>query len=190
MNHPTTSIPVKILLCLKQMLWGGALFLCVLSLWGCSSTPKTEVTASIAVTSTPLDRPERGEIKFETIQSGHLSGIARRTRIVIRSRPDWEQFWRLHTGNRRPLPTAPEVDFQKDMIVAVMMGQQSSGGYTIAIESITQENEKMRVDVQEQEPAEDAMTSSALSAPFHIVTVPVWDGEIEFQKLTKTQDLP
>jgi len=158
----------------------------VLLQWGCStptnpkSDPEPEPVGETH--AAVINPPEVREVAFDTVQSGSMSGLARRGRVVIRNQEEWTLFWKRHSAIRRPIPEAPEIDFSKNMVLAVMMGQQSSGGYTIEITSVKQKEGKMMVEVRETDPSKSTTTLSALTAPFHIVTVPKWEGEIVFSK--------
>jgi hypothetical protein len=73
-------------------------------------------------------------IPFETIDKGDYSYYRGNdpdfsgAEIVIRDRESWAWFWRKHTGSIQPPLTLPQVDFRTEMVVAVILGYQTSGG--------------------------------------------------------------
>src|SRR3990167_3278268 len=81
--------------------------------------------------------PAGNGVHFVTIDSGVSSGIATRETLVIKDEGEWLTLWRRHVSNRLPAPSAPNVDFSSEMVIAVFSGGRSSGGYAIKIERIT-----------------------------------------------------
>ena len=73
-------------------------------------------------------------IPFETIDMGEVSyfryedSLFQGAELVIRDIASWESFWRLHSQGMNPPPPLPKVTFQKEMILAVILGNQGSGG--------------------------------------------------------------
>jgi hypothetical protein len=95
------------------------------------------------------------------------TGINEKRRLVIRDANAWAAFWsELGTGDR------PAVDFTRDLVVAVAAGQQSSGGHEIAVETVSQSNGELRIEVVETSPGPNCMTTSALTQPVDVVVVP------------------
>jgi hypothetical protein len=101
---------------------------------------------------------------------GLYAGIRTPTEKVMRTPTEWAALWRQAHANRTP-PAAPSVDFAKEMVIAVFMGQRSTGGYSIAIENVAFGEKEIRVTVREQTPPPDAIVTQALTQPFHMVVV-------------------
>ena len=89
---------------------------------------------------------------------------------------DGDQFvsaWNSIFGSARagrPVPP-PEVDFKKEMVLAVFIGEKRTGGYSVEIKSAVEENGKLVVTVSETAPKPDAIVTQALTSPFHLVAV-------------------
>lgn len=99
------------------------------------------------------------------------TGINERRRQVIRDANGWAAFWaELGVGDR------PAVDFTQDLVVAVAAGQQSSGGYEIAVDQVAQNNGELTIEVVEISPSPNCMTTSALTQPVDVVIVPRVDA--------------
>lgn len=64
------------------------------------------------------------------------------------------------------------VDFSKYNVVAVSMGQQRSGGYSITIKKVTVEGNTAQVLVKKTAPEPGAMVTMALTAPYCIAAIP------------------
>ena len=164
-------------------------FLLALILSGCS-TPDSPTSSQMSDQDPAQVYMNNLEpVPCETIQAGTVSGIARRSRLVIQSNEEWIAFWNRHASRQRPVSEPPAVDFDNQTVLAVLMGQQSSGGYSIEIQSVYQVDGALEVNVMEREPDRNVMTISALTAPFHLVAIPKWEKEIRFNKEPRSTQL-
>ncbi|MBU6400270.1 MAG: protease complex subunit PrcB family protein [Verrucomicrobia bacterium] len=119
-------------------------------------------------------------LPLRTLARGASSAITAPLRQVIKDRAAWELFWAKHTANSLPPSQAPAVDFNRDMVIAVTMGQQRTGGYAIEIVRVEPVGPQLRVVVKPSAPRPGAMTIQALTAPFHFVAVPRSDLAPDF----------
>jgi hypothetical protein len=95
------------------------------------------------------------------------TGIGESRRLVIRDANGWDQFWsELAVGER------PDVDFSRDVVVAVAAGQRSTGGYEIAVDRVTLVDGQLQVEVVERTPGPNCMTTASLTQPVDVVVVP------------------
>lgn len=108
-----------------------------------------------------------GALESRRIGQWTRTGISEARRLVIRDANSWADFWsELGMGDR------PEVDFTRDLIVAVAAGQRSSGGYEIAIDRVWQASGELTVEVVETAPGPNCITTAALTQPVDVVAVP------------------
>ena len=99
------------------------------------------------------------------------TGIGESRRLVIRDANAWAQFWsELGVGEQ------PNVDFTRDVVVAVAAGQRSTGGFEIVVDRITQTDGELSVEVVERTPGPNCMTTASLTQPVDVVVVPVADA--------------
>jgi hypothetical protein len=95
------------------------------------------------------------------------SGIKGTRRLVIRDPATWSRFWaELGAGVR------PQVDFGRDLVIAVASGERSSGGHDIAVQRVAREGGQLRIEVLETTPGPGCMSTSALTQPVDVVVVP------------------
>lgn len=89
--------------------------------------------------------------------------------LVARDITELERLWRENIGDQ-PLP---EVDFQRERVVFLLLGAQSSGGYSIDIHGVSREQEgaNLEVDATLTQPMTGAMTSQAITAPYSVIAV-------------------
>ena len=126
---------------------------------------------------------------FQTIESGDQSGIGGEepSLFVLRNEDDWRDFWSLHQSHTLPPPEPPDVDFERDMVIAAVDGAQPSGGYTFEIDAIGQEDGRMIVSVTRRVP-EGCVTTAALTQPYEIVRLARSDLDAEIEVTEETYD--
>jgi hypothetical protein len=94
------------------------------------------------------------------------TGIGESRRLVIRDANTWAEFWsELGVGDR------PDVDFSKNVVVAVAAGQRPTGGYEIAVDRVRQANGELTVEVVETAPGPNCTTTASLTQPVDVVVV-------------------
>lgn len=78
----------------------------------------------------------------------------------------------------------PEVDFDRYIVIAAMLGPKSTGAYAISIMHTSQTGTEVRVEVDVVEPEPGSMTVQILTSPYHLVTAERADfvprGELVF----------
>ncbi len=145
-----------------------------LLLVGCANR-ETEIASS------PDEIKEPETLTMRDLAQGTSSGIRQPLREVIRSQEEWDKLWGRHVSQRTPQPSAPEVDFDREMVIVATMGKQSTGGYQIQISQVRKLPEKaVQVTIQEKTPPEGAFTTQALTYPFHFAAVPKTDLPVRF----------
>lgn len=67
----------------------------------------------------------------------------------------------------------PSVDFDRDGVVAVFMGERPTGGHSIEVERVVlREDGKLLVEILLRSPGPECLTTLALTQPYQIVSVP------------------
>src|SRR5438128_525383 len=73
-------------------------------------------------------------VKLRELAKGGFSGIQRPSQLVITNKQQWEKVWTEHSAGRTPQPL-PQVNFERETVIFVTLGQKRTGGYTIKIDS-------------------------------------------------------
>lgn len=107
--------------------------------------------------------------------------------VVLQTQGAFDTYWRELTGE----PSAPrDVDFSKEFLIAVQMGERPSMGYKVLIRSIerTKPNE-ITVTWEERKPDPSGINAAVMTAPYEIVRVERKNanGVIVFKKREATQ---
>jgi hypothetical protein len=113
--------------------------------------------------------PEQAATDLEIRRIGRWisSGIKGARQLVIRDPATWSQFWsELGAGVR------PQVDFGRDLVIAVASGERSSGGHDIEVQRVTRAGGDLRIEVLRTSPGPNCMATAALTQPVDVVLVP------------------
>jgi hypothetical protein len=66
----------------------------------------------------------------------------------------------------------PAVDFERDGVIAVFMGERPTGGHAIRVERVARGADGLLVEVVLQTPSPECMTTQAVTRPYQTVLVP------------------
>ncbi len=155
--------------------------------------PGDDVAPSIQFRVRAAPDPVRpGPVTFETIAQGAMSRIRSTENVVIKDTASWDALWRRHTGFSVPpprpggpellrLPSAPAVDFTREMVVARFMGTRNSGGFGTEIQRISRDaTNDYTVSVVDRSPAPGMPVTRVITSPFHMVRVTRTEGQVAF----------
>ena len=72
----------------------------------------------------------------------------------------------------KPSPAlAPIVDFDREMVVGIFLGEKSTGGYEVEIVRAERRDSSLYFYYREESPPPNAMVTQALTQPFHLVRI-------------------
>ncbi len=109
------------------------------------------------------------------------SGIDEPGQFIVRNAADWAALWQRIQSHRRPTPTLPEVDFEREMMIVVAAGQHRTGGYSIRIDRAWREGAKTIIVVHEEAPGPGCVVASAITSAVDIARLPVAPEPVEFR---------
>ncbi len=111
---------------------------------------------------------------------GNHCGITEPKQIVITDAKEWAEIWKQVHRGKIPVPKVPDIDFNKNMVLAVFMGQKPTSGYAIQITEVARSNGEVFAKLKETAPTKGAIVLQVLTQPFHIVVVPKVDAKVRF----------
>jgi hypothetical protein len=139
------------------------------------ATPAPEPSAAPVAPPSEQASPPQGYAPYGTAGTVEIrrlgqwtrTGISESRRLVIRDANAWAEFWsELGVGER------PEVDFSRDLVVAVAAGQRPTGGHEIAVGQVAQNGGALTISVVETTPGPNCMTTASLTQPVDVVVIP------------------
>jgi hypothetical protein len=142
--------------------------------------------ADIALSS-KITIHERDKNVDNQIISGISSGITQPLEKVISDRKTWEEYWNRHQKGSNEKGPLPEIDFEKNEIIALFAGNQPTAGFRVEITRVllTQwENAPARVvRYRVSGPPEGVMAATVVTQPFCFKIVPKAAGATFFRKI-------
>ncbi|MFP4220642.1 MAG: protease complex subunit PrcB family protein [Phormidium sp.] len=118
-------------------------------------------------------------IPFETEVQGNYSGVNESFEKHIRNESDWERFWQQLQGNTSPGADLPEIDFEQYSLIAVGLGDRPDGSYSVEIDQIRREDNRLIVDYIETRGC--GMATMAITQPYQIVRIEHSTAPVSFQ---------
>lgn len=112
------------------------------------------------------------------------SGPREAMQEVIEDEAAFRRFWgllyptRAYRGDVRQ-PAMPNIDFSREVVVVVALGQRSSGGFAIET-NVTQGNGRVEVAVHHYAPGPYCIVTQLLTAPFVVLRMPKPSDPIVF----------
>lgn len=149
----------------------------ILGLLSCK--PSESSTSSVAEKTvfTPIE-----------IQSGDNGGYKTKTNLIISTQKEFLQIWEQAFANYMNKETAPEVDFEKNVIILVALGQKTSGGHTIKVNSVIESKDNTIVNILNTSPGKGCMTTEAITYPYQIVQIEKPKNTVQFSTIGKVID--
>jgi len=121
------------------------------------------------------------ETQIKVIAKGAFSGIQEPKQLVISNQTQFAEIWQKHNVRAEPKKPAPEIDFSKESVIFVSLGQKRTGGYAVQVSDVQKKDGKIEVVVQTTSPKPGGMQIQTLTAPFTIVAVPKIEAPVEFK---------
>lgn len=108
------------------------------------------------------------------------SGVREPANPMIRDAAAWSELWQSIHATMVPVPPLPEVDFDREMIVAAALGTRNTGGYNVLLAEAAEEEGSVQIQVIETSPGVDCVTTQALTQPIDLARMVRRDGAVRF----------
>ena len=120
------------------------------------------------------------KLPMEIILDGTYSAIEDKREVLLNNNEDFQKLMADVYKNLDQLPRIPVVDFNKNSVVAVFIGNRSNGGFMVSIDSIT-EGKNLTVNITETTPGSTCMVTDAITRPFTLVKIPKTESKPVFK---------
>jgi len=130
-----------------------------------------------------------GAVNVDQIDQGQYGDIVEGTQTVLRTEEAYASFWeRLH-ADRSSVPERPSVDFGEEEVVAIVLGQRPSGGYSVAIDEVLANDAGSQILVRftEAVPGDECGVTLALTSPYVLATVEAQQEDFTFEGAEETR---
>lgn len=113
---------------------------------------------------------------WRVLIEGDSSKITRAEQYVITNAAEWKEYWQRHSPNRTAAPT---VDFDRETLIALHLGQRATGGYDLIVTDVVPwPGRGLAVSYVERRPSEGQIVTRMQSQPFSVIRVPKFIGEV------------
>lgn len=131
------------------------------------------------------DQPGGSPVQVELLWQDPMGGIADELRLVVRDSAMWPVVWRRVIGGRKPAPPVPRVDFSTELVLVVAQGSRSSTGYSITIDSVVSEGQRMRAYVRSTAPGSGCLIGKAMTHPIHVSRIRPSTDSVAFEEVVE-----
>lgn len=137
-------------------------------------------------------RGRAAELRLEPYESvDHLyrhakSRLPASVRLVVQDTADWSAIWRRMVGPNNPAPR-PEIDFTREMLLVVGMGEQPCLGYGISIDTVFRDRERrIYAVVRERQRGVRCGCLNEVVSPVDVIRVPRTARPVTFLERRET----
>lgn len=112
-------------------------------------------------------------IPFVTVHREQITGVRERRAQLISRQDLWEQMWAEIVSNRSPKPPIPAVDFDRNILIFVALGDTPDACKSVRIDDVERRaSGELLVDVKETRPPPSCSCPAVVARPVHVVAVP------------------
>ena len=145
-----------------------------------------------APTATPAELGQRLSVwrpdSAATLIHESWSGFLTASRLVVADSRSWRIVWQRVYSSVTPQPPQPEVNFSREAVVVASLGERSTGGFDIRIDSVVTHEDGIAVYVTTAAPGPACFTPQSLTQPVHAVRVSLPHGAVYFDERPIVRD--
>lgn len=127
-------------------------------------------------------------IPFVELSAGLNGDFSEKTNKIITNQNEYNATWTAAFSRFSDQPKPAKIDFENQLILLVTMGEKNSGGYTIKIDSIEENEKTIVVTILETSPGKSCITTSMMTYPYQIVGLKNSTKEVIFKTVEKSID--
>jgi hypothetical protein len=103
--------------------------------------------------------------------------------LVVRDEAAFALVWaEIHSLSIQPSPPVPAIDWTREMVLVVSLGQLPTTGYWVEIESVLMEKTGLTVEYVAKLASRQCSWSTAITYATDIVRVPRTTGPVRFER--------
>jgi hypothetical protein len=146
----------------------------LLALMGCSDNDDQSEKQKDHEQAQHSEVVEPKALEFVMITTGATSGVKTDMTSIYKldTQQTWDEFWAQHSKNIEPAEPAPVIDFNKDMVIAIVDTDQPSSGYELTIDQLQAVDDKLYIFATRKQPGAGCVNLGMISQPFVMIEVP------------------
>jgi NDP-sugar pyrophosphorylase family protein len=122
-------------------------------------------------------------IPFHILVQDTYGGYTDSKFMVIETEKSLAEVFNLLNKSRSPKFEIPAINFKKETVIALFLGEKTSGGYAITVEQVLDKNNKVSIFYKVTSPKLGDMVASVMTQPFSIIKIRKTAKEIVFESL-------
>jgi len=139
------------------------------------------------VSSTHKEKIQKG-IPFNVIKEGTNSGFKTFGKWYVAKESALPLVWDSIYANYMKKDPLPKIDFENNEVYVITMGEQTSGGYNIKVESVVETKKEVVVNIIESKPGKTCVTTSVMTYPYQLFTIPKTKKSLRFNWVEKVYE--
>lgn len=124
-------------------------------------------------------------IEFTVLKEGTNSGHKTAGSKIIHNTEELSLAWTILHGNYMENPPIPKIDFNSNQLILILMGEKTSGGYSIGVENIIEINAESIITIGEKKPGKTCMTTSVMTYPYQLIIIPKTNKQIVYKRIER-----
>ncbi len=140
----------------------------------CSQVEQTEPSSKALI-----------NVAFDTLVIS-LKGPSNPERTVITSQSEWQTFWKRTHAHITPFPNIIQVDFTKNIVVAVVIGAKPTKGYAVKMSEASDYGDRVIVRIRHGLPPKNCVMPPSPISPYHIIKFAKVNKPIEFETVDES----
>jgi hypothetical protein len=112
------------------------------------------------------------DINYKILYSGQNGITDEVDYILIKNNQDYIEYIKKLNVEEDSYNELLDIDFSKNNICILLLGQRNTGGYSITVESLKWNKSILYIKKKEISPAKGEMVTNALTNPYCIVVIP------------------
>ena len=153
-----------------NVLWFLSIFLMLFLVSACTTNDESKEDALLV-------EKEPQTLNFRSLVKSNQSSYQEEGFYVINNQEEWNNLGIVIIEDY-----IIEIDFEKEIVLAVFTGMRPSGGYSVEIVEIIEKEDVIEVMFELTMPSEDDIVSMEITYPEHIVKIEKIDKPFEFIK--------
>ena len=109
---------------------------------------------------------------FSVIFKSEMGGAEKSSHLLIQNNESYIQFIESLKLDESQYANFLKVDFKKKDVLVLYQGQKTSGGYSIDIESVVNDNSTIVVKKKEIQPKAGEIATTVITTPYCIALIP------------------
>jgi hypothetical protein len=141
-------------------------------------TKKTK--KKIVFENSSINKAQAEDVTFKSLEVGFDSGIKTFSQRVARNEKEFSDLYKEHLSGQKNIvsPVFPIIDFNKEMVAAIFLGERPTNDYAIDIKKVTKTESQIIISASEIPPTGDVVQIS--TSPFNFITLPKSNLPVSF----------